>query len=241
MSQNSIDWANLHKNAVLLEQRIQSACLKAGRKREEVTLIAVSKLQPCDLIREATTLGQRVFGENYVQEAKQKQMDLKDLQLNWHLIGHLQKNKAKLVVGEFSLIHSVDSLELAQLLNRICSEKDLRQAVLLEVNLSGEGSKSGMTEKECLELVSKAKDFPRLIFSGLMTMPPLSSTPENSRSYFKKLNLLLAEGQSKLSDSDQKNFCQLSMGTTGDFEVAIEEGATLIRVGTAYFGERPVK
>lgn len=203
-------------------------------------ILAVSKLQPIDKIRSLYDLGQREFGENYVQEANQKMDALQDLKdLKWHLIGHLQKNKVKVSVGRFDLIHSVDSMELAQAINRQAESLSLTQKILLEVNLADESSKTGFS------LEQLKKDFPALCalknvrIEGLMTMPPLSESAELARPYFRELKKLQMDLKS-ISPS-QTLLPELSMGTSGDFAVALQEGATIVRLGTILFGERATK
>jgi pyridoxal phosphate enzyme (YggS family) len=199
-------------------------------------LVAVSKTQPASKIRALAAQGQKIFAENYVQEALPKVKELADLGLEWHFIGRLQKNKAKQVVGVFDLIHSVDSLELAEVINRIAEEKGLTQRVLLQLNLASEESKGGFSRVEFSEKVAALKDLKNLQIEGLMTMPPLFEDPERSRPYFQELREL-----EKKYAKDFPLLYELSMGTSGDFEIALEEGATLVRLGTLVFGERPAK
>jgi pyridoxal phosphate enzyme (YggS family) len=195
-------------------------------------ICAVSKLQPPIKIRELYAKGQRIFGENYVQEALEKQDILKDLPgIEWHLIGHLQKNKAKQVVGKFSLIHSVDSLDLAKTLGRLASARQLTQKVLIQVNLAEEESKSGFNKAEFEKAWPELQQIPGLNICGLMTMPPLTENPEDVRPYFRELAQLLRQ---------RPGLTVLSMGTSHDYQVALEEGATIVRLGTILFGERPV-
>ncbi len=195
-------------------------------------ICAVSKLQPPIKIRELYAKGQRIFGENYVQEALEKQDILKDLPgIEWHLIGHLQKNKAKQVVGKFSLIHSVDSLDLAKTLGRLAAARQLTQKVLIQVNLAEEESKSGFNKAEFEKAWPELQQIPGLNICGLMTMPPLTENPEDVRPYFRELARLLRQ---------RPGLTVLSMGTSHDYQVALEEGATIVRLGTILFGERPV-
>lgn len=204
-------------------------------------ILAVSKLQPEQKIRDLYSQGQRHFGENYVQEALEKVEHLKDLSdLHWHFIGHLQKNKAKYVVGKFSLIHSVDSLELAQALSRQCQTKNLEQNILLQVNLAGEETKGGFDRQTLLEKWSELKQLPGIHLCGLMTMPPLTETGEEVRLYFRELRELLEQLRSGV-DLSTHPLTELSMGTSHDYKVAVEEGATIVRLGTILFGERPGK
>ncbi|UYL10167.1 YggS family pyridoxal phosphate-dependent enzyme [Bdellovibrio sp. SKB1291214] len=201
-------------------------------------ILAVSKLQPIDKIRGLYNQGQRKFGENYVQEALDKKDQLKDLtDIEWHLIGHLQKNKAKYVVGQFALIHSVDSLELAQTLNRQCESKKVTQRILIQVNLAGEDSKSGFDKSALMACWNELIELPHLTIDGFMTMPPLSETGEDVRPYFKELREL-QQHLAKTTDSARHPLKMLSMGTSSDYKVAIQEGATLVRLGTVLFGAR---
>lgn len=201
-------------------------------------ILAVSKLQPIDKIRDLYQQGQRKFGENYVQEALDKKEQLKELtDIEWHLIGHLQKNKAKYVVGQFSLIHSVDSLELAQTLSRQCESKKTTQHILIQVNLAGEDSKSGFDKSSLLQCWSELSQLPHLTIDGLMTMPPLTETGEEVRPYFRELREL-QHSLAKITDPTRHPLKMLSMGTSSDFRVAIQEGATLVRLGTILFGAR---
>ena len=201
----------------------------------ETKIVAVSKLQSVEKIRELYSQGQRLFAENYVQEALEKQAHLKDLAIQWHFIGRLQKNKAKSVVGNFSLIHSVDSLELAEVINRKAQEKSIVQKILIQLNLADEETKGGFSEENFASLVQALKAFKSIQIQGFMTMPPLFENPEQTRIFFTKLNDLR-----KVYSSHFPFLSELSMGTSSDFRVAAEEGATLIRLGTILFGERPV-
>lgn len=204
-------------------------------------LLAVSKLQPVEKIRDLYSQGQRRFGENYVQEALDKQEALSDLaDIEWHLIGHLQKNKAKYVVGKFHLIHSVESLELAQVLSRQCESKNVQQNILIQVNLAHEETKSGFDKADVLKAWSELIRLPNLHIMGLMTMPPLTETGSEVRHYFTELRELRDELK-KQTDTAAHPMTELSMGTSHDYRVAIEEGATIVRLGTILFGERPVK
>jgi pyridoxal phosphate enzyme (YggS family) len=201
-------------------------------------LLAVSKLQPEEKIRLLYSQGQRFFGENYVQEALEKQEHLADLaDIRWHLIGHLQKNKAKLVAGKFALIHSVDSLELAQVLSRQCVQKNLVQNILLQINVANEDSKGGFTLADIQKQWPELQALANLSIQGLMTMPPLTETGEQVRPYFKQLCQLRDE--LKKTAHPPHSLRELSMGTSHDFKVAVDEGATIVRLGTILFGERP--
>lgn len=201
-------------------------------------VLAVSKLQPEEKIRALYSQGQRLFGENYVQEALDKIEHLQDLsEIEWHLIGHLQKNKAKYVVGKFTLIHSVDSLELAETLSRQCASKNISQNILIQVNLAQEETKSGFDIQSLKEAWTKLTQLPYLKICGFMTMPPLTETGEEVRLYFRDLHKLLKEFRSQTNLSLHP-LTELSMGTSHDYQVAMEEGATIVRLGTILFGER---
>lgn len=204
-------------------------------------VLAVSKLQPVEKIKALYDQGQRSFGENYVQEALEKIETLKDLSdIQWHLIGSLQKNKAKYVVGKFALIHSVDSLELAQVLSRQCVNKQVQQNILIQVNLAEEESKGGFDRETLLAQWSNLTQLPHIQIQGLMTMPPLTETGVEVRPYFRGLREL-RDDLKKQTDLSIHPLKELSMGTSHDYAVAIEEGATIVRLGTILFGERPVK
>lgn len=205
------------------------------------SLLAVSKLQTPEKIRKLYHHGQRDFGENYVQEALEKQELLADLpDTRWHLIGHLQKNKAKHVVGKFVLIHSVDSLDLAKALSHHCQQKHLTQDILIQVNLAMEASKSGFTRDSVIAQWPELIKLPQLRICGLMTMPPLTETGAEARPYFRELRQLKEELM-KQTDVRHHPLRELSMGTSHDYLVAIEEGATIVRLGTILFGERHAK
>ena len=203
-------------------------------------VLAVSKLQPEDKIRALYAQGQRHFGENYVQEALDKIQHLQDLDIQWHLIGSLQKNKAKMVVGKFALIHSVDSLELAEVLSRQCVAKQVTQNILIQVNVAGEDSKGGFTAQGVKEAWAKLTALPQIHIHGFMTMPPLTETGVEVRPYFEELRQLRDQLKTT-TDLSAHPLQELSMGTSHDYAVAIEEGATIVRLGTILFGERPSK
>lgn len=201
-----------------------------------VQILAVSKLQPIEKIREIYNRGYRHFGENYPQELLRKSLELKDLDIKWHLIGHLQKNKVKMIVGLAELIHSVDSLALAKEINRRAQDIKIKQKILLQVNVAGEGSKEGFDEKSLFLNFSELLGLPHISICGLMTMPPFVENPEDNRIHFKNLKRILFE--LKKNYSLPENFCELSMGTSQDYKVAAEEGATWVRLGTTLFGPR---
>jgi pyridoxal phosphate enzyme (YggS family) len=213
-----------------VESRIQSAVRRAGRERSEITLVAVSKKFSADRIRQAYHAGLREFGENYVQEFAEKRPQLSGLpECRFHLIGHLQTNKTRVAADLFQVIETVDSPKLLQRLDAAAANRAVKLEVLLEVKLSEEASKSGADPDQIPNLLKTAEECEHLELTGLMTMPPWSEDPEQSRPYFKRLAAL----------ASHHKLAKLSMGMSGDFEAAIEEGATIIRVGTALFGARP--
>jgi PLP dependent protein len=212
---------------------ISDSARQAGRSPESVSLIAVSKTHPVEVIQEAVDAGQLIFGENRVQEAQPKISAL-PAKLHWHLIGHLQSNKVRLALPLFELIHGVDSLELLAHIDRVAGDLGLFPRVLLQVNVAGEASKFGFAPGKLLALVEEIVKFDRVQIEGLMTIPPLAPAPEHSRRYF----VTLRELRDKLATECRFPLPQLSMGMSNDFRVAIEEGATMVRVGTAIFGER---
>lgn len=223
---------DLTENLAEVRKKITEAARRANRDPEEITLIAVSKTHPAEIIREAIAAGINTFGENKVQEAEAKIPEVGRETAEWHLIGHLQSNKARKAVRLFDVVHTLDSVELAERLERICIEENrafLR--VLIQVDLAGEETKSGIAENDLPELVEYLKSCERLKFEGFMVLPPFFDDAEKTRPYFVKLR----EIRDKFLPGGE-----LSMGMTNDFEVAIEEGATMVRVGTAIFGERKV-
>lgn len=222
-------------NLNVVEERIKAACLRAGRQREEVTLIAVSKTKPVSAIEEVMKEDIVDFGENKVQELTSKyEMLHKDLR--WHLIGHLQTNKVKYIVDKVTLIHSVDSFKLAEQIDREAAKKGVICDILIEVNVAKEDTKFGVFEEDLLGVIVEVSKLKNIHVKGLMTIAPFALDPEKNRMYFRKLRQLNVDIKSKNIDNVSMNI--LSMGMTGDYEVAIEEGATLIRVGTGIFGER---
>ena len=229
MGQDTSISENLSK--VLLA--INDSARQAGRSADSVSLIAVSKTHPVEVIQEAVDAGQVIFGENRVQEAQPKITAL-PAKLHWHLIGHLQSNKVRLALPLFELIHGVDSLELLAHIDRIAGDLGLFPRVLLQVNVAGEASKFGFAPGKLLGLVEEIVKFDRVQIEGLMTIPPLAPAPEHSRRYFAALREL----RDKLATECRFPLPQLSMGMSNDFRVAIEEGATMVRVGTAIFGDR---
>jgi len=228
--------ADIRDNIARVEERIGAACRRSGRRREDVTLVAVSKTQPPEAIRAAFAAGLRNFGENRVQEAVSKRPALADLGATWHLIGHLQSNKARVACEIFHWIHSVDSFRLAQKLAQAVAPGSARLPVLMEVNLGEESSKSGVRAAEAVALAEQIGTMDTLDLRGLMVIPPFLENPEEVRPYFRRLRALAADLEKrKLARVSMQ---ELSMGMSHDFEVAIEEGATMVRVGTAIFGVR---
>lgn len=223
-----------------VNRRIAAACERVGRRASEITLVAVSKTVEPARVREAIEAGVRTLGENRVQEAAAKIPELKRLSaernVQWHLIGHLQSNKARRAVELFDAVHSVDSLKLAERLDHIAGEKGKRLPIFIEVNLGGEQSKAGVAPDQALPLCEQISKLDNLELKGLMAVPPFFDNPEDARPFFQHLRLLRDEARRRGVVGE--GFKDLSMGMSNDFEVAIEEGATFIRVGTALFGAR---
>lgn len=225
----------LRDNLYEVEERIQEACRRAGRDRSEVTLVAVSKTKPAEMLREAYDLGVRVFGENKVQEIREKYEVLpKDIE--WHMIGHLQTNKVKYIVDKVRLIHSVDSFKLAEVIEKEAEKHGRTVDVLLEVNVAEEASKFGLKTSDVLPMAEKISQLPHVNLCGLMTIAPFVENPEKNRAIFANLHELYVDIKEKNIDNGTVSI--LSMGMTNDYEVAIEEGATMVRVGTGIFGAR---
>lgn len=233
--ENMLDIA---ENLARVRERIEAATRRSGRDPERVRLVAVSKTVDPERVRQAVEAGAKILGENYVQEA-QKKIEVLGHEISWHFIGHLQRNKAKVAVHLFDLIHAVDSINLAQELDRQAKLQGKVLPVLLQINLGGEATKFGAQEKEILLLAEKLSAMAGIEVKGLMTMPPFFEDPEASRPYFVELRKLGERlAQQKIPGISTE---ELSMGMSNDFEAAVEEGATLVRVGTAIFGPRPVK
>ena len=229
-----------HFRSVLagIQQRIANACIRSGRSESEVKLIAVSKTVNAAQVRIAINSGVKILGENRVQEAEAKILELSDVgeKVEWHLIGKLQSNKARKAATLFDAVQSVDSEELALRLDRIANEAGKRLPILIEVNLAEESSKAGANKAQVFSLIEKVAQLESLELKGLMTVPPFLDDPEDVRSFFHELRNVRDEAL-RLGLADQ-NFVDLSMGMSHDFEVAIEEGATFVRIGTALFGAR---
>ena len=218
-----------------VEEHIKAACIRAGRNPEEVTLLAVSKTKPLPVLLEAYNCGIRNFGENKVQELTSKEPHMPS-DVRWHMIGHLQRNKVGQVLGKTVLIHSVDSLRLAEQIETEAAKRDLDVDVLLEVNVAREESKFGFLLEETEEAIRTISHFPHVHIKGLMTIAPFVADPEENRPIFKKLYDFAVDINKQ--NIDNVTMSVLSMGMTGDYEVAIEEGATIVRVGTGIFGAR---
>ena len=220
-------------NLNLIQQRIRDACQRAGRDENSVQLLAVSKTHPAEAIQETVNAGQIFFGESKIQEAKAK-IPLSPGKARWHFIGHLQSNKVRDAVELFEMIQSVDSLNLAKEISKRCEQAAKTMPILLEVNVAGEGSKFGYKPEQLLAELEKINSLPKIEVHGLMAIPPYATDAEKSRPYFQRLRELKSQCEEILAAT----LPHLSMGMSGDFEIAIEEGATIVRVGTALFGAR---
>ena len=225
----------LRENLVAVEEKITEDCKKSGRAREEVKLIAVSKTKPLEMLQEIYNEKIRDFGENKVQEMCDKIENMPS-DVNWHMIGHLQTNKVKYIVGKTKLIHSVDSLHLAKEIQKQAEKKNVIVDVLIEVNIAEEESKFGIHKDETIELVKEISKLKNVKIMGLMTIAPYVENPEDNRNYFRAIKQLSVDIDNQ--NIDNVSMSVLSMGMTGDYTVAIEEGATYVRVGTGIFGER---
>ena len=226
---------HLTDNLAAVKRKIAAAALAAGREPSAVRLVAVSKTKPAALVAEAAAAGQRLFGENYVQELTAKAAEV-TMPVEWHFIGHLQSNKVKQIAGLVTMIHSVDRLSLAEEIDRQWGRIGRSCDILVQVNVSAEATKSGTTTQDALQLVRQIAALPHLRVCGLMTMPPFFDDPEAARPYFRELRLLAEEIAALAIPGVAMQ--ELSMGMSGDFEAAIAEGATLVRVGSAIFGTR---
>lgn len=225
----------IRENIIEVRNNIAEACRRVGRDPEEITLIAVSKTKPASMVLEAYEEGCLDFGENKVQEILEKSPVLSD-ELRWHMIGHLQRNKVKQVISKACLIHSVDSIRLAEQIEEDAAKMDLIVPILMEVNIAREESKYGFMSEDVLNAVIKISKFPHVKIKGMMTIAPFVDNSQDNRKYFKELNDLSVDIAHK--NIDNVSMGVLSMGMTGDYQVAIEEGATMIRVGTGIFGGR---
>ncbi|MBR1701227.1 MAG: YggS family pyridoxal phosphate-dependent enzyme [Lachnospiraceae bacterium] len=228
----------IKENMAQVTERIEKACQKVNRDPQEVTLIAVSKTKPIEMLQEAYEAGARDFGENKVQELMDKIPAL-PADIRWHMIGHLQRNKVKYIIDKVYLIHSVDSLKLAEEISKEALKHHVTANILVEVNVAGEESKFGTSLKEAEDLVLEIAKLPGICVKGLMTIAPFVEDGEENRKYFRILKQLSVDILQKNNDNSIGNI--LSMGMTGDYEVAVEEGATYVRVGTGIFGERNYK
>ncbi len=227
---------SIAENLASVKDRIEKACTKAGRDPASVKLVAVCKKKPAEMVREAFEAGQRSFGENYAQEMRDKSKELSDLDMEWHFIGNLQKNKAKYVAPVASMVETIDSLEIASALADRLPDDKPPLPCLIEMNIGEESTKSGLPTGGMVPFIEKLLEFDRIALKGLMIIPPYDEDPEKSRPYFRGLRELLALVNRELSLVEPLS--ELSMGMSHDFEVAVEEGATIVRVGTAIFGER---
>ena len=225
----------LAENLQQVNANIEKACAAVSRDPGEVTLVAVSKTKPVSMLQEAYDAGARVFGENKVQEIMDK-YDRLPSDIQWHMIGHLQRNKVKYIAGKVALIHSVDSLRLAKTISEEAVKHNCEIPILIEVNVAGEESKFGVSVEETLPLIEEIAKLPAIHVEGLMTIAPYVEDPEENRPVFRKLKELSVDIAAK--NINNVRMAILSMGMTGDYEVAVEEGATLVRVGTGVFGER---
>ena len=224
------------KDALIeVENNILDACERSGRNPEEVTLIAVSKTKPVEMLQEVYNEGIRDFGENYVQELADK-IEIMPKDIRWHMIGHLQRNKVKYLVGKVACIHSVDSLRLAEVINERSIKLGVVTKIMAEVNIAGEESKFGFTRDEVFDFAEKVSTMEGVKLVGLMTSTPYVNDPEENRQYFREMKSLSVDINEK--NINNINITELSMGMTNDYIVAVEEGATHVRVGTAIFGAR---
>ena len=225
----------IKENLEEVEARITRACERSGRERSEVTLISVSKTKPVEMLQEAYDAGSRDFGENKPQEIREKYPQL-PTDIRWHMIGHLQRNKIKYIIDKVCMIHSVDSIRLAEAIDEEAKKHGIIMPVLIEVNVAEEESKFGVHLDEVESLIRQISELSNIQVQGLMTIAPFTENAEDNRIYFRKLRNLYVDIKDK--NIDNVNMCNLSMGMTGDYEVAVEEGATMVRVGTGIFGAR---
>ncbi len=226
----------ISENLRIVRAKMAQACARANRAADTVRLVAVSKTKPIELIQEAIAAGQTIFGENYVQEAVDKISRIPSVE--WHFIGTLQSNKAKQVAGSFALVHSIDRLKLASTLNSAAAARGAVQPILLQVHIGDEATKQGFSFAEMPDVIAQVCEMKNLRLRGLMSLPPLEDTEAGARMNFAKLRESLEKWRTLLPAENRPEFCELSMGTSSDFEAAVLEGATLIRVGTDIFGVR---
>ena len=227
--------SSIKENIENINAKIEAACQRSGRKREEVLFLVVSKTIDVPRIKEAVACGMTSLGENKVQEIMDKYEPMGE-GIKWHLIGHLQTNKVKYIIDKVELIHSVESIKLAEEISKRAVAKGVTANILLEVNVAGEESKFGIKPEECEQMVREISVVPNIVIKGLMTVAPAVENEEENRKYFRQMKQLLVDINSKKIDN--VNMTELSMGMTGDYEVAIEEGATIVRIGTGVFGAR---
>ncbi len=225
----------IQNNYLSVKDRVKQACIRAGRDEKDVLLIAVSKTRTYDEIDEAAKAGARVFGENKPQELRDK-ADALNKEYQWHMIGHLQTNKIKYIIERACLIHSVDSYKLAEAVNKEAEKRNMTANILVQINIADEDSKFGLNLAEAEKLIRQIALLKNVKIKGLMTVPPFVENPEDNRIHFQRMRQLFIDIKEKNIDNVDMN--ELSMGMSGDFEVAIEEGATMVRVGTSIFGER---
>ena len=225
----------LAENLQQVNANIEKACAAVGRAPSEITLVAVSKTKPVSMLQEAYDAGARVFGENKVQEIMDKYDQLPS-DIQWHMIGHLQRNKVKYIIDKVAMIHSVDSLRLAQTIEQEAAKKELVMPILLEVNVAEEDTKFGLKVEEVLPLLEQISSFSHIQVKGLMTIAPFVENPEENREVFRTLKKLSVDISAK--NINNVTMSVLSMGMTGDYQVAVQEGSTMVRVGTVIFGER---
>lgn len=225
----------LEDNIAKVKENIKAACKRAGRDADAVTLVAVSKTKPLSDIETLLKTGQMEYGENYVQELCEKYEQI-SMPVHWHMIGHLQTNKVKYIIDKTVLIHSVDSLHLAKQIEKEAGKNNIVAQILLQVNIAEEDTKFGVKADEVIKLAEEISHLPHVHIRGLMTSAPFVSNPEENRCYFRKLHKLFVDIRDKNIDNVTMDI--LSMGMTNDYEIAIEEGSTMVRVGTAIFGER---
>lgn len=225
----------IQNNYLSVKDRVKQACIRAGRDEKDVLLIAVSKTRTYDEIDEAAKAGARVFGENKPQELRDK-ADALNKEYQWHMIGHLQTNKIKYIIERACLIHSVDSYKLAEAVNKEAEKRNMTANILVQINIADEDSKFGLNLAEAEKLIRQIALLKNVKIKGLMAVPPFVENPEDNRIHFQRMRQLFIDIKEKNIDNVDMN--ELSMGMSGDFEVAIEEGATMVRVGTSIFGER---